>query len=109
MANRPQDSPHREAPNRHEKGTQKYREWVHKESKKSDDRNLPYKFSKPKRAKPRNLRVFCTECGQQTCVTQTTVAVICSKCRKLYHITPENSGSDIEEKVALIIGGADEE
>ena len=88
----PHLSKNREAPNKHEKGTKAYREWVQKESKRSDDYgNLPYQFSKPKRDKPRNLSVSCLHCGEVTNVTETTVAVICRQCGNLYRVSEENS------------------
>lgn len=98
-------SPHREAPNRHEKGSAKYKEWVRKGSKLADNRNLSFTFSKPKRCGIRNCLVYCTNCGNQSAVTETTVAVICSSCKQMYRVTEDNKEFRQLEKVDIFIGG----
>ena len=106
----PHLSPHREAPNKHEKGSRKYKEWIHKESKRADDyKNLPFTFSKPKRSKPLTRSVFCTHCNDSTFVTETTVAVICRSCGKFYRVSEKNSERTSGETINIFISGADEE
>lgn len=77
----------REAPNSIEKGTKRYRERIHRESKRADlYGNLPYTFSKPQKIKARTQYVECDECGHHMFVTEQTVIVICSSCNNLVHI-----------------------
>ena len=82
----------REAPNEMERGTEKYRRWIHEQSKKSDSRgNLPFKFSAPKKQKPANKLVFCEHCNRAAYVTESTIMVICSGCGKLYKVPKEDA------------------
>ena len=74
----------REAGNKVEKGSRKYREWIHKESKYADThKNLDFKFSKPRKEKARNKSVECENCGRELFITEDTIAVICSDCKHL--------------------------
>ncbi len=72
----------REAANKMEKGTRKYNERIHKESRYADThKNLPFEFTKPQKNKPSNVLVVCEECGKDLHVTQDTVVVICGHCK----------------------------
>ena len=78
----------REAGNAHEMGIAKYKNRIHKESKIADDqKNLPYKFSRPPRAgKPRNVYFECVACGHESAVTEDTILVICGGCKHLNRV-----------------------
>ena len=74
----------REAPQSHLMGKKKYREWIHKDSKRIDDQgNLPFKFSKPKKYKPLNTPFKCEKCGRESAVSEETIIVICGGCKNL--------------------------
>jgi len=65
-----------------EAGVKKHNERIHKESKWADDnRNLPFSFSKPKKAQ-RSKIVKCKNCGAIKSVNKNTVGVICSECKQ---------------------------
>jgi hypothetical protein len=79
----------REAPNAVAMGTKEYRKKIHKDSKFADDyKNLPYKFSKPKKDKARNICFTCVECGNEMFITEDTLLVICSICNKVNRTKP---------------------
>jgi hypothetical protein len=78
----------RESANQIEKGSRKYRERIHRESKYADShKNLPYKFSKPAKNKPNNVHVECKKCDRIIDVTEDTIVVICSQCKSIIKIT----------------------
>ena len=65
-----------------EVGVQKHNERIHKESKWADDnKNLPFTFSKPKKAQRQKL-VKCKNCGALKYVNKTTVGIICNECKE---------------------------
>lgn len=72
----------REATNSIDMGARKYREKIHKESALADStKNLPFKFSKPRKDKPSRLRLECSGCGKEFAITEDTRVVICSGCK----------------------------
>jgi ribosomal protein S27AE len=63
-------------------GVKAHNERIHRESSYVDKyKNLPFTFSKPKKAKPLTTKV-CANCGSPVSVTRHTVGIICSKCKK---------------------------
>lgn len=84
-----ESSPHREAPNKHTRGSKKYLEMVDKGSKAADRKNLPFTFGKPK--KEGKLGVFCScpSCGKVSNVSKNTIMLVCADCKTMYSITPE--------------------
>lgn len=63
-------------------GLEKHRHKIHRDSRFADEhKNLPFKFSKPSRAK-KTMSVKCPNCGRVTSVPVDTVGMICSKCEK---------------------------
>jgi len=63
-------------------GEKRHRERIHKESKFADDwKNLPFKFSKPKKPKRKRL-IRCDNCGHIISGSVDTVGVICNNCHK---------------------------
>jgi hypothetical protein len=62
-------------------GKRKYRERIHKDAKfSSDNKNLPYSFSKPKKEKATNRHFECSVCQEDLFGTEDTYLIICSKC-----------------------------
>jgi len=77
----------REPANLKDKGSRKYRERIHRESRYADTyKNLPYTFSKPVKEKSHNVCVECSECGKSLFITEDTVIVICGSCKHLTRI-----------------------
>ena len=68
-----------------EGGLQKHREKIHKESKKADEKNLPFTFSKPKRP-GRQSDFSCKECGRVFSASIRTVMCICPDCKKVTEV-----------------------
>jgi len=63
-------------------GTKKHNEKIHKESKFADDhKDLPFKFSKPKKAGRCSL-FECTECGYIISASVNNVGFVCPECKK---------------------------
>lgn len=74
-------------------GKKKYREMIHKDSKRLDDHgNLPFTFSKPTKQKPCNTPFRCEKCGRTSAVSEESILVICGCCK---HI---NKIKDIKKK-----------
>lgn len=64
-----------------EGGWRKHKERIHRESKIADNKNLPFTFSKPKKAK-KQITAKCKNCGYIASVPQNTVGMICPECKK---------------------------
>jgi rubrerythrin len=62
-------------------GEKKHRERIHKESKIADNKNLPFNFSKPKKAGRQNY-FQCVNCGYTFSASINTVGVVCNECKK---------------------------
>lgn len=65
-----------------EGGLQKHREKIHRDSKKADDKNLPFAFSKPKTFK-KTADLCCKECGRIFLASVHTVMCVCPVCKKV--------------------------
>ncbi len=77
---RPGVTPRRWEP---EEGVKKLNDRIHKESKFADDnKNLPFSFSKPKKARACNTALKCNNCGNISYASRITVGVICKACGK---------------------------
>jgi len=69
-------------------GIGKLNKRIHKESKFADDnKNLPFTFSKPFKAKARTSSVECDNSGNITIGTLNTVGIICRKCGKFSKVS----------------------
>lgn len=69
-----------------EGGVRKLNEKIHRESKFADDhKNLPFKFSKPKKSK-RSKLVKCSLCNLKLYVPINTVGMICKECNKFVSV-----------------------
>jgi hypothetical protein len=76
----------RESTNKIVRGTKRYKNWIHSESKKADlQKNLPFKFSKPTKHRPTNELAECPKCSKLSAVSEYTKAVICT-CGELYRL-----------------------
>jgi ribosomal protein S27E len=81
----------REAPNKMERGSAKYKAMIDKGSKQADQKGLPFSFSKPHKPAPRPMVVHCADCDNSYRVAKHTVCVECVVCKKLVMVTDENS------------------
>lgn len=75
----------RESGNKIAKGTKRYKDWIHKQSKAADHKNLPFTFSKPTKHRPSNREAICPECERVSYVSEYTRIIICT-CGKLYKV-----------------------
>lgn len=77
----------REPANKEEMGARQYNERISRESKFAEDsKNLPYKFSKPRKEKLLRVYFRCDFCGHESAITDETILVICGSCKKLNRI-----------------------
>ena len=68
-------------------GNKKYREMIHKDTKRIDNTSkLPFSFSKPQKSKPLNTAFLCENCGHTAAVTEETLLVICSGCKHINRV-----------------------
>ncbi|MCK5020529.1 MAG: hypothetical protein KAS32_26155 [Candidatus Peribacteraceae bacterium] len=80
----------REGANKMDKGSRKYNERIHRESRYADThKNLPFKFSKPLKRKSNNVLVVCKECTHDLHITQETIIVVCSWCGYMNKVKDE--------------------
>jgi len=102
-----ENSPHREAPNRHIKGSKKYKEMISKGSKFADRyKNLPFKFSKPPKRTQfrRDVYMSCYHCHQCDVVNKYTAGKVCSKCSKYTSVNEGNTFSTEDELLSFLEG-----
>lgn len=100
-----ENSAHREAPNKHLRGTKKYQEMIDRDSKNSDRfKNLPFKISKPpKRSQPRrDIFNICNYCRDISVVNKNTVGRVCCKCTKYTSVSSDNSYKTEEELLTAL-------
>jgi hypothetical protein len=63
-------------------GVKKHNERIHRESEYADKyKNLPFEFSKPKKAKRQTVKV-CANCGKPVHVSVDCIGLICRGCGK---------------------------
>lgn len=89
-----ENSPNREAPNRHVRGTKKYKEMIDRDSKRLDKYgNLPFTFSKPpKRTRPReDIFHVCELCQHISLVSKFRVGQTCPGCCKYTSVNETNT------------------
>jgi hypothetical protein len=68
-------------------GKRKYREMIHKDSKRIDDHsNLPFTFSKPHKDKPLNTLFVCENCGRDLMFNEEAILVACGMCKHLNRV-----------------------
>src|SRR6185503_12503184 len=90
----------RDAPNRHEKGGKKYKDWIAKDTKRSDTYgNLPFQFIKPpKRFQARReIYYICLTCGTVNLVNKNTIGTTCSGCKQYNRVEESPNFSSEEE------------
>jgi hypothetical protein len=95
-----ENSRNREAPNKHIKGSKKYKEMIAKDTKRIDDHgNMPFTFSKPaKRTKHReDIYFLCDSCQHISFVSKYRVGQVCRGCRSYVSVNATNTYHTEEE------------
>ncbi len=94
-----ENSPHREAPNKHLKGSRKYKEMIDRGSKEAAKKNLPFSFSKPpKKSKPReDIFHVCDRCGYVSMVSRYRAGQGCYGCKQFTSVNSSNTFATEEE------------
>lgn len=62
-------------------GEKRHRERIKQESKIADSKNLPFTFSKPRKA-GRSSYFTCDNCGYTFSSSVNTIGVVCNECKK---------------------------
>lgn len=69
-----------------EGGIKKHNERIHRESRIVDShKNLPFKFSKPKKSK-KHVLMKCKRCNHIVSLQKNSVGMICPKCKKYSNV-----------------------
>lgn len=100
-----ENSSNRESPNRHEKGTKKYREWIQKENEQADQQGkLPFTLGKPpKRVQARrDIYHVCDFCRQITMVNRFRAGQTCTGCRQYVSVNETNTYKNEEELMEVL-------
>ena len=95
-----ENSPNREAPNRHTRGGKKYKEMIAKDTKRIDDHgNMPFTFSKPsKRTRYReDIYHVCDKCKQISFVSKHRAGQVCRGCSSYTSVNSSNTYHTEEE------------
>ncbi len=82
------ESKNREAPNKHAKGSKKYKEMIQRGNKAADQKNLPFTFIKPPKGTQarRDIAAVCTDCQTVCMVNKNTCGTTCTKCRAYFSV-----------------------
>jgi hypothetical protein len=99
-----ENSPHREAPNRHEKGNRKYQEKISRDMKSSND--LPFTFSKPNKSTPKgkeDIIHICDNCHFISLVSKIRVGQSCKSCRTYTSVNSENTFETEEQLESYLL------
>ncbi len=102
-----ENSPNREAPNKHVKDSKKYKEMIAKDTKRIDNHgNMPFTFSKPakKTAARKDIYHVCDNCQKITFVSKYRVGHVCSGCKKYVCVSKINTYLTEEELDAALVG-----
>lgn len=100
-----ENSPHREAPNKHVKGSKRYKEMIAKDTKRIDDHgNMPFTFAKPtKRSHARrDIYHMCDNCNHVSMVSKHTAGRTCSCCKNYTSVNDGNSFNTEEELMEAV-------
>lgn len=100
-----ENSPNREAPNRHMRGGKKYKEMIAKDTKRIDDHgNMPFSFSKPAKKTRYRLDVYhvCDKCTHISFVSKYRAGQVCGGCRKWSTVNNTNTYHTEEELDAAL-------
>lgn len=100
-----ENSSNREAPNRHLKGSKKYKEMIDRDSKNTDFwKNMPFTFSKPKKRTRARQDIYhiCDACGHVSMVSRYRVSQTCGGCKAYSSVNETNKFNTAEEVTAAL-------
>lgn len=88
-----ENSPNREAPNKHSMGNKKYKEMIAKDTKRIDDQGkMPFTFSKPpKTTRYREDIYHLCDCKHISFVSKYRAGQVCKGCRKYVSVGKDNT------------------
>ena len=101
-----ENSPNREAPNKQERGSKKYKKMIDRDSKNVDRwKNLPFTFSKPpKRTRPReDILHLCDHCEHVSLVSKNRAGQSCRGCKKYTSVNKTNTFSTEAALEAVLV------
>ena len=94
------DSPNREAPNKHIKGSKAYKKMIAEDTARIDrEGKMPFQFIKPPRKtqQRRDIMAVCLNCTHVSMVNTNTCGVVCSHCKKYTSIGDDNKFTTEED------------
>ncbi len=104
-----ENSPHREAPNKHIKGSKKYKEMIDRGTKEDAKKNLPFSFGKPpKNSRPReDILHVCDYCGHVSMVSKYRAGQGCRGCKRFTSVNGSNTFATEEEMYIELVRRVD--
>ena len=99
-----ENSPNREAPNKHIRGSKKYKEMIDRGSKQDDLKNLPFKLGKPAKTSQarRDIYHVCDYCDIISMVNKNTAGRVCTGCRQYSSVNESNTYHTKEDLVESV-------
>ena len=95
-----ENSPNREAPNKHSMGGKKYKEMIAKDTKRIDAQGrMPFTFSKPPKTTRHREDIYfvCDGCSHITFVSKYRVGQVCKGCKEYVSVNKSNTFETEEE------------
>lgn len=95
-----ENSPNREAPNKHQMGRKKYKEMIAKDTKRIDEQGkMPFTFSKPAKTTRfrKDIYHLCDKCLSICFVSKYTAGKSCSGCQSWSPVNNTNTFETEEE------------
>lgn len=100
-----ENSPNREAPNKHIKGGKKYKEMIAKDTKRIDSQGrMPFTFSKPAKSTRYREDIYhiCDSCHHVSFVSKHRAGQVCKGCKGYTSVNKSNT-YETEEEVDLVM------
>jgi len=94
-----ENSPNREAPNKHNMGAKKYKEMISKDTKRIDSHgNMPFTFSKPAKGTKHREDIYhlCDKCNHVSFVSKYRAGQVCNACKGYCSVNASNTFSTEE-------------
>lgn len=106
-----ENSSHREAPNKHLKGSKRYKEMIDRGSKEAAKKNLPFSFSKPPKKSKSREDIFhvCDHCRHVSMVSKYRAGQGCRGCKKFTSVNSSNTfftEKELHTELARRVDGA---
>jgi hypothetical protein len=95
-----ENSPNREAPNKHAMGRKKYKEMIAKDTKRIDEQGkMPFSFSKPAKTTRYREDIYhvCDKCHHISFVSKHRAGQVCGGCKGYTSVNSSNTFNTEEE------------